>query len=424
MGIFESIRVSFRGLLSNKLRTILTMLGIIIGVAVVIVVVAIGQGATQRVTEVVNSLGTNLLTLRSGQTRIRMTAAIAKAAQGSDDAAKQAASSPNRLTLQDSRMIAKNFKATVEAVAPQVRGNAQVRFGNVDTTTQLTGTNTDYPFVTNTEAGVGRWFSEYEVDGSMKVCVVGRTVADKLVGNPDADMTGKTIMMNRQEFKIVGMMASKGATAWGQDQDDVIIIPITTAMRRVLNRQSLESVAIRCVSQKLMPLAQEQISTYLRNVHKLQPPFPDNDDFRIFSQTELMERQRSVTDTMTSLLSIVAVVSLIVGGIGIMNIMLVSVTERTREIGIRKAIGATPRDIMAQFLIESIIISIIGGIIGIGVGIGGSMLLASVGGWNTIVDKTAVLMAVGVSAGVGVFFGIYPASKAAGLHPIEALRFE
>jgi putative ABC transport system permease protein len=258
----------------------------------------------------------------------------------------------------------------------------------------------------------------------MKVCVVGRTVAEKLVGSPDADMTGQSILVNRQEFKVVGMMAAKGATAWGQDQDDTIIIPITTAMRRVLNRQSLESIQIRCVSQKLMPLAQEQISTFLRNRHKLQPPFPDNDDFRIFSQTELMERQRSVTDTMTSLLSIVAVVSLIVGGIGIMNIMLVSVTERTREIGIRKAIGATPRDIMAQFLIESVIISIIGGIIGVGVGIGGAALLANIGGWNTIVDQTAVIAAVAVSAAVGIFFGIYPASKAARLHPIEALRFE
>ncbi len=424
MGIFESIRVSLRGLVSNKLRTMLTMLGIIIGVAVVIIVVAIGQGATKRVTEAVNSLGTNLLTIRSGSSRIRMTAAIAKAAAESDDAKKQAAASPNRLTLQDARMIAKNFPKTVEAVAPQVRGNPQIRFGSTDASTSMIGTNTDYPYVTNTEAAIGRWFTDYEVDGSMKVCIVGRTIAEKLVGNPDADMTGQTILVNRQQFKIVGMMAAKGATAWGQDQDDTIIIPITTAMRRVLNRQSLETISVRCVSQKLMPLAQEQISTFLRNRHKLQPPFPDNDDFRIFSQTELMERQRSVTDTMTSLLSIVAVVSLIVGGIGIMNIMLVSVTERTREIGIRKAIGATPRDIMAQFLIESVIISIIGGIIGVVVGIGGAALLAKVGGWNTIVDQTAVLMAVGVSAGVGVFFGIYPASKAAALHPIEALRFE
>lgn len=192
----------------------------------------------------------------------------------------------------------------------------------------------------------------------------------------------------------------------------------------MLNRQSIDQISVRCVSERMMPLAEEQISAFLRNRHRLQPPFPDNDDFSIRSQTELMERQRSVTDTMTSLLSIVAVVSLVVGGIGIMNIMLVSVTERTREIGIRKAIGATPRDILMQFLIEAAIISLLGGLVGIGVGIGGAMLLASIGGWNTIVNETAVLTAVLVSAGVGIFFGIYPASKAASLHPIEALRFE
>ncbi|MCS6776157.1 MAG: ABC transporter permease [Chloroherpetonaceae bacterium] len=424
MTLLDSIQIALRGLISNKLRTALTMLGIIIGVAVVIIVVAIGQGATKNVTEAVNSLGTNILTVRPDRPRLRITAAITKAMQDADTARQLQAASPNRLTLQDARLIARNFPRTVAAVAPQVRTGGQVRLGNTDASTNITGTTVEYTFVTNTETTYGRFFTDYEQEGSLKVCVVGRTVAEKLTGNPDADLTGQTILLNRQNFTVVGMMAPKGATAWGQDQDDVVIVPITTAMRRLANRQSIDIISVRCVSERMMPLAQEQIATFLRNRHRLQPPFPDNDDFQIRSQTELMERQRSVTDTMTSLLSIVAVVSLIVGGIGIMNIMLVSVTERTREIGIRKAIGATPRDILMQFLIESAIISILGGIVGIGVGIAGAIMLASVGGWNTIINTTAVVAAVVVAAGVGIFFGIYPASKAAALHPIEALRFE
>jgi putative ABC transport system permease protein len=434
MNLFESLRVALRGLASNKMRTALTMLGIIIGVGVVIVVVAIGQGATQRVTDAVNSLGTNLLTVRSGYSHVQINAITVKQARGetlntrttSTGAPLQSSnqSSANRLTLEDARLIARNFPKTIAAVAPQVRSDAQVRLGNTDSNSNLTGTTVEYPFVNNAEVEKGRFFTETEQEGYQKVCVLGKSLVEELTGDPDTDLTGQTILVNRQNFTVVGILAAKGAGAWGQDQDDIVVIPITTAMRRVLNRQSIDFLSVRCVSEKMMPLAQEQISTFLRNRHNLQPPFPDNDDFNIRSQTELMERQRSVTDTMTSLLSIVAVISLVVGGIGIMNIMLVSVTERTREIGIRKAIGATPRDILLQFLIESAIISLIGGLIGIGLGVGGAILLASVGGWNTIVNAAAVTAAMVVSIGVGLFFGIYPASKAAALHPIEALRYE
>jgi putative ABC transport system permease protein len=427
MNLFESLRIAMRGLVSNKMRTALTMLGIIMGVAVVILVVAIGEGATQRVTETVNSLGTNLLSIWPGASRIRLTAASTRQTEPTATGAgvqTQRSAPPNRLTLEDARLIARNFPRTVAAVAPQVRDNVQIRMGNKDSSCNLTGTTTDYPFVNNADVSKGRFFTDYEVDGSQKVCVVGISVVEKLTGNPEADITGQTIAINRQNFKVLGVMAPKGAGAWGQDQDDIVVVPISTAMRRVLNRQFLNFIAVRCISPQMMPLAQEQISNFLRNRHRLQPPFPDNDDFNIRSQTELMERQRSVTDTMTTLLSIVAIVSLVVGGIGIMNIMLVSVSERTREIGIRKAIGATPRDILLQFLIESAIISLLGGFVGIGVGVGGAILLAQVGGWNTIVSPTAIYAAVGVSAGVGIFFGIYPASKAARLHPIEALRYE
>jgi len=414
VNLFESLRVSLRGLVSNKMRSALTMLGIIIGVAVVILVVAIGQGATKRVTDTVNSLGTNLLSIFPGQSRMRINAATASGAKGGT----------NSMTLRDAEVIATNFKKSVDAVAPQVRDNVQVRMNGKDATTNLTGSSLDYPYVNNVEVDRGRYFTQEEMDGSQKVCVAGVTIADKLTGDPKTDLTGQIIAINRQQFKVVGMLAPKGAGAWGQDQDDVVIAPITTAMRRILNRRFINFMSIRCISPETMPLAQEQISTFLRNRHHLTPPFPDNDDFNIRSQTDLMQSQQSVTGTMTTLLSCVAIISLIVGGIGIMNIMLVSVTERTREIGIRKAIGATPRDILMQFLIESAILSLLGGIIGIGLGVGGSMLLASIGGWNTIVSSSAIIAAVVVSAGVGIFFGIYPASKAAALHPIEALRYE
>ena len=422
MNVLECLRVALRGLTNNKMRTALTMLGIIIGVGVVILVVAIGQGATKQVTDTVNSLGTNLLSVSSNRNRLRVGTAISRTSVTST--ASAGGGPTNRLTLDDMRMIASHFTKTVDAVAPQIDSGVQIRMGSIDANTQVTGTSLDYPYIKNVEVVKGRYFTQEEMDGSQKVCVVGPTIADHMLGDATADMTGKTITINRQSFQVVGMLAPKGATSWGQDQDDIIIIPVTTAMRRVLNRQFLNDILIRCKTPEMMPLAQEEISVFLRNRHRLAPPFPDNDDFRIQSQSELLQTQQSVTTTMTTLLSSVAIISLIVGGIGIMNIMLVSVTERTREIGIRKAIGATPRDILMQFLIESAIISLLGGLIGIVIGVGGSILLAKIAGWTTIVSTTAIIAAVVVSAGVGIFFGIYPASKAAALHPIDALRYE
>jgi putative ABC transport system permease protein len=433
MNLLESLRVALRGLSSNKMRTALTMLGIIIGVGVVIIVVAIGQGASQRVADTINALGTNLLTVQNGPPRVRLTAAVRSTsstnATGTSSSSSSSSSSaaPNRLMLQDAKNIAENFSQAVEAVAPNVGGrggNVQIRLGDTTATTSITGCDLEYPYVNNYSVARGSFFTQSEIDGTQKVCVCGVTIADKLTGNPDADLTGREISINRLQFKVLGMLTPKGSGAWGQDQDDVILMPITTAMRRVMNRTNIDSISVRCTSQAMMPLAQEQIANYLRNRHRLQPPFPDNDDFWIRNNTEVLASQQDVTATMTSLLSAVAIISLVVGGIGIMNIMLVSVTERTREIGIRKAIGATPRDILLQFLIESAIISLLGGIIGIGLGVGGAQLLASLGGWNTIVDPSAVIVALFVSAGVGLFFGIYPATKAAALNPIDALRFE
>jgi putative ABC transport system permease protein len=425
MNILECLRVALRGLTNNKMRTALTMLGIIIGVGVVILVVAIGQGATKQVTDTVNSLGTNLLTVSSNRNRLRVGTAVSRTSVTSTTTGSGGGGgSSNRLTLNDAKLIGENFKRTVDAVAPQIDSNAQIRMGSIDASTQVIGTSLDYPYVKNVEVTKGRYFTQEEMDGSFKVCVAGPTIASKLLGDANVDLTGKTITVNRQSFQVVGMLGPRGATSWGQDQDDVIIMPVSTAMRRVLNVQFLNNILIRCTTPAMMPLAQEEISTLLRNRHRLTPPFPDNDDFTVRSQTDLLQTQQSVTGTMTMLLSSVAVISLVVGGIGIMNIMLVSVTERTREIGIRKAIGATPRDILMQFLIESAIISLLGGLIGIGLGVGGSMILAKVAGWNTIVSSTAIIAAVAVSGGIGIFFGIYPASKAAALHPIEALRYE
>ena len=431
MNLLESFRVALRGLASNKMRTALTMLGIIIGVAVVILVVAIGQGAQKNVEDAVNSLGTNLLMIWPGTQRIRLTAATHSPTSTTSTTSGTSTGTPsngsgqaNRLTLQDANLIAQNFPNTIAAVAPQVRSNVQIRLGGQNSTTSLIGSLPDYTFVNNASVSHGRFINDYDVTGSLKVCVCGITIADKLTGDPKTDLTGQTILINQQNYTVIGMLTPKGAGSFGQDQDDIILVPITTAMRRILNTNYISFMGIRCTTQPMMPLAQEEISNFLRNRHHLQPPFPDNDDFNIRSQTELMQRQQSVTDTMTTLLSAVAVISLIVGGIGIMNIMLVSVTERTREIGIRKAIGATPRDIMLQFLIEASIISILGGLIGIGLGVGCARLLSSIAGWNTIVNMTAVIVALIVSAGVGLFFGIYPASKAAALHPIQALRYE
>ena len=424
MNIIESFRVAMRGLTNNKLRTALTMLGIIIGVGVVILVVAIGEGASKRIADTVNSLGTNLLTIQANCNRVKLNAATSSTATTSTTTAVSSNASTVSLTLDDSKKIEANFTKTVDAVAPQANTSVQVRYGSVDASTQVIGTNVEYPYVKNVDVAKGRFFNQDEVDGTLKVCVVGPTVVQNLTGDANTDMTGLTIAINRQNFTVLGTLVARGATSFGQDQDDVILVPVTTAMRRLENQQNISAILVRCTTPAMMPLAQEQISNFLRNRHHIPPPYPDNDDFRIRSQTDLLETQQSVTGTMTMLLSLVAVISLVVGGIGIMNIMLVSVTERTREIGIRKAIGATPDDILVQFLIEASIISLLGGLIGILLGVAGSSLLSAVAGWNTIVNMTAIVAAVVVSAGVGIFFGIYPASKAAKLNPIDALRFE
>jgi len=414
MALREYFRLALRSLNSNKMRTALTMLGIIIGVAVTILVVAIGEGATKSVSDQINALGTNLLMIRQGPRRIQLTAAGRNAPTQTQ----------NNLTLQDSQVISRVFSQTIQSVAPQVRGNIQVRLNGVDAPTTVLGSTPEYMAVNNATVRSGRFFTSFEDQGNQKVCVVGNSVAEKLTGNSNIDLTGQMLSVKKSNFLIVGMLTPKGTGSFGQDQDDVVLIPITAAMQRVLGVTNLNMISISCTAPDLMPLAQQQVSALLRQRHHLRPPFPQNDDFQVTSQTDLLTRSQSVTTTMTTLLTAVAIISLIVGGIGIMNIMLVSVTERTREVGIRKAIGANPRDILMQFLIEASIISVLGGVLGVALGVVSSSVLAVVAGWNTIVSPTALMVALVVSAGVGIFFGLYPARKAAAMNPIEALRYE
>ncbi|MBI1757363.1 MAG: ABC transporter permease [Fimbriimonas ginsengisoli] len=415
MNFVSDLRLALRALSINKARTFLTMLGIVIGVAVVILVVAIGLGASKSVADQINSLGTNLLTVRQGPRRIRLTA-VGRAGSGSQAA--------NRLTVQDARVIGQLFPETISAVAPQVRGNVQVRLAGVDTSSSVVGTTPEYVSVNNAPVSLGRFFNSFENEGSVRVCVLGQALCEKLTGSRLTDLTGRTILVNRNSFLVIGILAPKGAASFGPDPDDVVVVPLTVAMERVLGTSRLDQIGVSCVTPEVMPLAQQQINALLRIRHHLRPPFPESDDFQVMSQTDLLTRSQSVAQTMTMMLTAVAVISLVVGGIGIMNIMLVSVTERTREIGIRKAVGATPRDILLQFLIEASIIAMIGGLVGVVLGVGSSALLAKIAGWETVISPIALVLALVVSAGVGLFFGIYPASKASRLNPIQALRYE
>ncbi len=411
MEVFESFKIAVRSLGSNKIRTGLTMLGMVIGVGAVIAMLAIGQGASNRIADSMNSMGTNLLNIMPGNPRLR----------GGGGGAGQAITT---LTVDDADAISHNLNTSVSMVAPTARGSATLKMGNQNTQTSLIGTVSAYEPINNATVRAGRFINTDDERGRLKVAVVGQTVVEELLGSPDTNPIGQHVDVNRIQFTIVGVLTPKGATQFGQDQDDVIVIPLSTALRRVLNRTYLSTLTVQCSSEKKMDLATEQITALLRRRHHLQPPFPDNDDFAIRNLTAFLEMSQTVTNTMTALLGGVAVVSLIVGGIGIMNIMIVSVTERTREIGLRKAVGATEHAIMLQFLTESLVISILGGLIGIAFGVIGSKVVATILGWPAAVSLQAVVLSFAVSASIGLFFGIYPARKAGQLAPIEALRSE
>jgi putative ABC transport system permease protein len=407
----QSIRIALRALRVNKLRSALTMLGIIIGVGAVIAMVAVGAGASARVAEQINSLGSNLIIVLSGS----VTAGGVRIGQGSQ----------LTITEDDSASIAREVPA-VQVSAPSVRGTAQVVFGNLNWSTAIQGVTADYFEARDWVVLGGRPIGPEDVDGATKVALIGQTTALNLFGD-DVDPLGQIIRIKKVPFTVIGVLDRKGQNSWGQDQDDIVLIPISTAKKKVLGKSNSNPRAVGAISVKIragedMSEAESQLRDLLRQRHRLQPY--QDDDFNVRNLSEILQTQEASSQVMTYLLAAIASVSLLVGGIGIMNIMLVSVTERTREIGLRMAVGARGKDILGQFLIEAVTLSLIGGVIGIAVGVGGAEALSYFAEWRTLVAPQAIGLAFGFAAAVGVFFGFYPARKAARLDPIEALRYE
>ena len=405
MSIFMVLRIALKALSRNKMRTILTMLGMIIGVGAVITMVALGTGARTTIEERVKSAGTNMIMVSAGnfsQGGVRM-------GQGQS----------TTLTPDDANAIRQ--LDGVQYASATVNSRSQVIAGNQNWSTQVQGVDIDLPLIRSWATKYGSFFSAQDVAGSAKVALLGTVVSDTLFG-PDVDPTGQIIRVRSQPFKVIGVMASKGQSSGGQDQDDAVFVPYTTVQKKLLGQQNISGVTVSAASAGQILDVAESIRITLRTRHKIQPG--DSDDFMVRTLEEMASVQTATTETMTSLLASIAGVSLLVGGIGIMNIMLVSVTERTREIGLRMAIGARGRDVLLQFLVEAVVISLIGGLIGIALGFGLSAAVQKFMLWPTTIPPNAIGMAFGFAAATGVFFGFYPARKAASLDPIEALRFE
>jgi putative ABC transport system permease protein len=398
-------KVASQSILKNKMRTLLTMLGIVIGVGAVIVMVAVGHGAQSMIESQISSLGTNLIVVMPGSS--------------SQGGASQGAGTFNRLTVEDAEKI-KREGTLLAAVSPVVTTRTQVIGGAGNWRTMIQGVSTDFLAIRDWSVTSGALFSDLDVKASRKVAVLGATVANNLF--PDGGAEGAQIQLGKVPFTVVGVLASKGQNAGGNDQDDVILVPYTTAQNRLSGRAFIGQILASTFTPQDIPAAQEEISGIMRDAHRISNGAPD--DFTVRNQTEIAEAATKTTSVMTGLLAAIASISLLVGGIGIMNIMLVSVTERTREIGIRMAIGARGSDVLTQFLVESIVMSVLGGLVGLALGIGGGALLGHLTGWTVSTPMSAVAIAVGFSGAVGVFFGYYPARKAAALNPIQALRYE
>jgi putative ABC transport system permease protein len=401
----EIIRVALRALARNKLRTILTMLGIIIGVGAVIGTVAIGQGASAQVQQQIQALGDNMVMVFSGSVNtggVRMGNGANKT-----------------LTADDAEAILQHVPNVV-AISPIVGASVQVVNGNQNWLTRASGVSQDYTQIRNWPIVSGSMFSERDVNMAANVCVLGTTVAQQIFG--DQDPVGQMIRVQNLPFRVVGVLLSKGQNSNGQDQDDTMIMPYTTVQKKISGISWLQMVMVSTSSQEAMGPVQTAISALLRQRHHLRTG--EDDDFIIRSPNEMAQAAEATSLAMTVLLGIIASISLLVGGIGIMNIMLVSVTERTREIGIRMAVGATEQDVQMQFLSEAVVLSSLGGIAGIALGVVSSELITRFVHWSTFVSPLSVIVAVFFSAGVGIAFGYYPARKAAQLDPIEALRYE
>ena len=403
MGILESFANALSALLANKLRSLLTMLGVIIGVGAIITTTSIGEGAKADITERIQTLGANILAVRPGQSMFR--------GRGSADARRT-------LTVEDMEAL-QDRGQTFSYVTPEVSSRAQVKFRNKNTNTTIVGTSPAYLVTANFTVEKGRFFTELEIRQRDRVCVLGKTVVDTLFEN--VEPVGQIVKIKNVGFHVVGIMKEKGASGW-RNPDDQVFIPYSTAMKRVFGNDYLSSISVQANNDKLIAAAETELIELIRKQHEI--PVNKEPDFHIRNQAEFMETLEESSQTFTNMILGIAVVSLVVGGIGIMNIMLVSVTERTKEIGLRKAVGAQRIDILAQFLVESTTLAVVGGILGIGVGIVGAEGVPSIWGWRTEVSVMYAIVSFVVSAFVGVFFGAYPAWKAAKLHPIDALRHE
>ena len=405
MKLGSTLFISLRALLRNKMRSVLTALGIIIGVAAVITTVSIGNGAKAQVESQIASMGDNVILVLAGNFN--------------SGGRSTGFGGAGTLTIADAQAIAKEVEG-VSRVSPEARGDARVTYGGENWFTKATGVLPSYFDIRSWPFTDGEGFGERDVQAASKVAVIGATVAKELFG--EESPVGKVVRIKNAPFLITGVLSRKGANLFGQDQDDAVFVPVTSATKRLLGYTNLRSVQVQAASKQMIPEIQDQINQLLTQRHRIGP---DRDpDFMVRSQEDIALMATATSKIMTLLLSIIASVSLLVGGIGIMNIMLVSVTERTREIGIRMAVGAHGRDIMLQFILEAILISALGGLLGILGGIGLSKLASTMLGWNVVISSDAILISFSVSAIIGIFFGFYPAQKASRLDPIEALRHE
>lgn len=400
------LKIALRALANNKLRAFLTMLGIIIGVASVIAMLAIGQGSKRSIQQQISEMGSNMIMIHPG--------AEMRGGVRQDPSAMQTLKLENYEKLRDEC----NF---LSAISPNVSSSGQLIAGANNYPSSVTGVSIDYLTIRQLSVEQGEMFSENDIRTAAKVCVIGKTIVDNLF--PDgSDPIGKVIRCNKIPMRVIGVLKSKGYNSMGMDQDDVVLAPYTTVMKRLLAQTYLSGLFASALTEDMTDEAVDEITTILRREHKLKES--DSDDFTIRTQQELSSMLNSTTDLMTTLLACIAGISLVVGGIGIMNIMYVSVTERTREIGLRMSVGARGVDILSQFLIESILISITGGLIGVVLGCGASFIIKTVAHWPVFIQPWSVLLSFAVCTLTGVFFGWYPAKKAADLDPIEALRYE